>query len=227
VWFTDRPLRRSSRLSPEKFVAEWVRNGFRDDPPNAAFTGVDGSATFDLVVELRDPHWNATAHTMTFTVTPLDPKATLPASVDDDVSLFVDAAQNTINLNITNLTQIPLQIQSASPDISTWTSSQSPGIGYDFGEGSSNGPSVNMGYTSPNPGVGFIAQLILVGPYNNVWQLQLQWDGNGNPSANITRFSGQGMNLLGQQAAVGTPVVLANLNPDDGQTANYQIVFIS
>jgi len=84
-----------------------------------------------------------------------------------------------------------------------------------------------MGYTSQNPGVGFIAQLILVGPYNNVWQLQLQWDGNGNPSANITRFSGQGMNLLGQPAKVGTPVVLANLNPDDGQTANYQIVFIS
>lgn len=224
VWFTDRPLRHSSRLSAEKFVAEWARNGFASDPPNAALTGVGGGKTYDVVVELRNPKWNATTKTLTFDVKPLENNSSVPSALDE-VSLFVDDAQNTISLNIINLTQVLLQIQSASPDISTWTSSQSPTIGWDFGEGSSNGPSLNISYTNPNPGVAFVGQFILVGNYQNQWQLTVRWDGNGNPSATITQFSGQGVGLMNQHVQPGVPVTLANLNPDYGQNANYQVVF--
>jgi hypothetical protein len=224
VWFTDRPLRRSSHMPVRKFVRSWKSYGFDQDPPNAALAGTRGTKDHDIPVELRKPAWNASRKELSFSVTPLQKGTQIPRTLDD-VSLFVDDAQDTIQLNLTNLTQVGLQIQSAAPDISTWTSAQSPTIGWDFGEGSANGPSLNIGYTNPNPGVAFVAQFILVGDYQNQWQLMVTWDGNGSPSATITQFSGQGIGLMNQQNQLGVPVQLPNLNPDYGQTANYQVVF--
>jgi hypothetical protein len=224
VWFSDRPLRRSSHMTVRRFLASWKSFGFDRDPPNAALAGTRGKTDHDIVVELRKPKWNASRDELTFLVQPLDKGVRIPRDLDD-VSLFVDSAQQTIQLNVTNLTQVLLQVQSAMPDISTWTSSQSPGIGWDFGEGSANGPSLNIAYTNPNPGVAFAAQLMLVGDYGNQWQLTVAWDGNGNPSATLTQFSGQGIGLMNQQHQLGVPVQLANLNPDYGQTANYQVIF--
>lgn len=224
--FDDRPHRGASHVTVADLVEAWPST-FAGDPPNAAVsaTGPDGEPV-DVAVELTDPSWEPATGQLTVTARTIgdDRGSQLPERLSG-VSLFIDSAQNTISLNLTNLTQVLLQIQSASPDISTWESSQSPTIGWDFGEGSSNGPSLSISYTNPDPGVPFVAEFLLVGDYQNQWQLQLEWDAQGNPSASVTQFDGEGVGLVNEQVEAGVAVRLEDLNPDYGQTANYQVVF--
>lgn len=225
--FEDRPHRGAHHGTVQDFVDTWAAFGFDDDPPNAAVTGhsEDGPAV-DVAVELRDPSWDAAAGRLTISASPIGDDAghTLPERFAE-VSLFIDDAQNTIQVNLVNLSPVPLSIQSASPDISTWISDQSPAIGFDFGEGSTNGPGLNLGLANPRPGVEFVAQLILVGDYDNQWQLELEWDDNGNPMASLEQLSGQGLGVVEQPAQPGAPPGLTNLNPGSGQTADYQVVW--
>ncbi len=57
VSFTDRPQRRAGHLPVKRFVNNWARYGFKQDPPNAALVIADAPDSRDvLVVELINPH---------------------------------------------------------------------------------------------------------------------------------------------------------------------------
>ncbi len=75
LWFTDRPVRKSGRMTMAKFTAAWDDPQFEDDPPNAAVTvalagdGRDGESArrrVDAVVELSSPRFDAASDTLTF-----------------------------------------------------------------------------------------------------------------------------------------------------------------
>ena len=82
--FDDRPQRRSSRLSVDRFVALW-RQGFGDDPPNAALVGSHRGRSTQTVVELLAAR--RVRGGMRYTVRAHDGR---PPRRLRDVSLFVD-----------------------------------------------------------------------------------------------------------------------------------------
>jgi hypothetical protein len=66
--FTDRPRRAAGSLTEERFAASWGKL-FGSDPPNAALEvqGAPTSKDVALLV-LRDPHYDAARHTLTYSV---------------------------------------------------------------------------------------------------------------------------------------------------------------
>ena len=82
--FDDRPQRRSSRFSVDRFADLWS-SGFEDDPPNAALVGSHRGRSTQTVVELLDAR--RVRGGMRYTVRAHD--GTPPRRLRD-VSLFVD-----------------------------------------------------------------------------------------------------------------------------------------
>jgi hypothetical protein len=222
--FDDRPHRGASHMTVGELVTAWP-TVFAGDPPNAALSAGGDGGEIDVAVELTEPVWDERAGRLTVTARPIgdDSGSRLPSTMRS-AALFIDDAQTTISLNLTNLTQIPLTIQSAMPEIGTWTSWQPLAIGLEFGVGSDNGPTLEIGYFNPTPGVAFTAQLTLAGELQNFWQLTVAWDAGGSPSVTLTQLSGQGIALSGQPLVPGEPAQLKNLNPAGG-AANYQAIF--
>ncbi len=71
VWFTDRPVRKSGRMTIDAFLGSWDDPQFREDPPNAAITAVDGGdarpgGRRDAVVELTGASYDREHDTLRF-----------------------------------------------------------------------------------------------------------------------------------------------------------------
>ena len=77
ISFTDRPDRIADHESMAEFVNDWDQRGFADDPPNAALVlHEEGESQDVLVVELRDPVYDANADTLVFAITILTDEQT-------------------------------------------------------------------------------------------------------------------------------------------------------
>lgn len=104
VWFQDRPGRDAGRESTLSFVRNWSDYGFAAVPPNAV---IQHSNAEGVVVELRNPRYNRTKATLTYTAI-IDPgsKQRLDSRMNK-VSLFIDDAQSspsTASFELTGIT---------------------------------------------------------------------------------------------------------------------------
>ena len=92
-WFSDHPNRDSGRYVAHTVVDNWDSWGFGDDPPNAAFSGIDA------VVELTDPTLSSNG-TLGFELTPVDGE--LRSGNLGEQALFIDAQPTYVNSQITD-----------------------------------------------------------------------------------------------------------------------------
>ncbi|MGD8454491.1 MAG: hypothetical protein PVJ57_21970 [Phycisphaerae bacterium] len=102
ISFTDRPNRIADHESLTDFVADWEALGFTDDPPNAALALHEEDESQDVVIiELRNPVYDAAADTLTFAVTILtDEQTGALAEYFEKADAALPAAFNTCSLLI-------------------------------------------------------------------------------------------------------------------------------
>lgn len=104
VWFQDRPGRDAGRESTLSFVRNWSDYGFAAVPPNAV---IQHSNAEGVVVELRNPRYNRTKATLTYTaIIDTGSKQRLDSRMNK-VSLFIDDAQSspsTASFELTGIT---------------------------------------------------------------------------------------------------------------------------
>jgi len=95
-YFSDRPVRRSGKLTAQRFVKSWQtgRITFRKDHPNAAMVAAADAKTpyhtrKDLFVVLKKPHYQPKKQILQFDISPVIAKK-LYSQQYEFVSIFID-----------------------------------------------------------------------------------------------------------------------------------------
>jgi hypothetical protein len=103
-YFTERPARQGGSMPLAQFVKLWsgtLKDNFREDPPNAAISGVpvkektgttQEETTFTAAFELLDAQYDLASKTLSYSLKPLaSSKTVLPTLMNlEHVTVFID-----------------------------------------------------------------------------------------------------------------------------------------
>jgi hypothetical protein len=105
TWFSDRPARRAGVQSTQSVTSEWDAFGFGASPPNAALVLDELPASANtVIVELRDPRYDAAAHELRYRVHMLDEARDGLAGAEDRATPQIPASFGAANLFIDDAT---------------------------------------------------------------------------------------------------------------------------
>jgi hypothetical protein len=98
MYFSDRPVRKTGGMSTTDFLKSWNKgkDSFKVDAPNAALIGalnVDKEAKnyhVDDFLILNKPQYDEKTSTLSFSVSPMNPKNSIKAEELSETVLFVD-----------------------------------------------------------------------------------------------------------------------------------------